>query len=161
MADGSSLLFSSNFKPPKLTQFHPPPIQILRLWQVFIENVHPVLKIVHTPTLQAQILEASGNIATISKGLETLLFPIYALAIVSLSDEDCLNSMGEPKETLIARYSAATEHALIRLGALESSDLVALQALTLFMVRIPYLSYIPWGLFRTSSATSFGNATTS
>ncbi|RDL41217.1 uncharacterized protein BP5553_01196 [Venustampulla echinocandica] len=132
--DGSSLLFSSNFRPPKLTQLHPPPIQILRLWQIFIENVNPVLKIVHTPTLQVQILEASGNVATIPKGLEALLFAIYTLAIVSLSDDNCLKTMGESRETLMRRYSTAAEQALVRFGALQSSDLVALQALTLFLV---------------------------
>ncbi|KAF4636255.1 hypothetical protein G7Y89_g1826 [Cudoniella acicularis] len=133
---GSGLLLSSGFKPPPLAALHPQPMQIIRLWQIFVENVNPFSKIVHTPTLQVQILDASGKLENLPKNLEALLFSIYMCAVVSLSDEECVDMMSEPKESLIARYSAAAEQSLVRVGFLQSSDIVVLQALVLFLIAV-------------------------
>ncbi|WDK22964.1 C6 zinc finger domain-containing protein [Colletotrichum graminicola] len=52
-------LLSSN--QPGISQVHPEPRQIYRSWQVFVESVNPLLKIIHVPTLQQRVLDASWN----------------------------------------------------------------------------------------------------
>ncbi|KAH2544623.1 hypothetical protein KXW97_001886 [Aspergillus fumigatus] len=37
---------------------HPEQVQIFRLWQIYLENVNPLLKVTHTPTLQPRIVDA-------------------------------------------------------------------------------------------------------
>jgi hypothetical protein len=121
---------------PSLAEFHPQPVHIFKLWQIFLDNVNPLSKVVHAPTVQYQILEATGNLGKISKGVECLMFAIYAAAINSLDDSECQSVLGEPKATAMIKYFLATQQALIRAGLLYSSDLVVLQAFTLFLVRL-------------------------
>jgi hypothetical protein len=60
-----------------------------------LDNVNPLSKIVHAPTAQCQVLEATGNITSIPQNVEALLFSIYTGAITSLNDGECEAMMGE------------------------------------------------------------------
>ncbi|KAL2147789.1 hypothetical protein VTI28DRAFT_5561 [Corynascus sepedonium] len=117
-----------------VTSAHPSPIQIFQLWQFYISNVNPLLKITHTPTLQAQIISASANPAKISKPLEALMFAIYFSAITSLSEEEVQSTFGEDKAILLGRYHNATQQALVNAGFMRSPELMVLQALFLYLL---------------------------
>ncbi|TAQ84675.1 hypothetical protein B7494_g7013 [Chlorociboria aeruginascens] len=134
--DGSALLLFSNPQILSLRSLHPQPVQIFRLWQTFMDNVNPLSKLLHTPTVQCQILEATGNLNGLPRNTEALLFSIYTSAIVSLNNEDCEALMGESRSMLLTRYSTAAQHALVRVGFLKSSDMVVLQALVLFLLAV-------------------------
>jgi hypothetical protein len=127
-------LFGSVSPDISLTSIHPQPVHIFRLWQTFLDNVNPLSKIIHYPTMQHQILEVIGNPSNIPRPLEALLFSIYAAAVASLDNAECESTMGESRATLLSRYTTATQQALIRIGFLKSSDLVVLQAFTLYLV---------------------------
>lgn len=109
-------------------------MQIFKLWQAFLDNVNPLSKVIHAPTIQVQILDAIGNLDNLQLNTEALLFAIYTTAICSLSSDECESIMGEPKTNLFPRFLTATEQALSRAGFLESSDLVLLQAFVLLLV---------------------------
>ena len=66
--------------------------------------------------------------------MEALMFAIYAAAVSSLDNDECVSTMGESRSVLLTRYSTATQQALIRAQYLKTSDLVVLQAYTLFLV---------------------------
>ena len=117
-----------------LRSSHPNPVQIFRLWQVFLDNVNPLTKIIHAPTVQQQILQASGDLEGILPMQEALMFSIYLAAVTSLQDEECCQVMGETRSVLLARFSNAAQQALINVKFLRTSSLVVLQALTLFLV---------------------------
>ncbi|KAH6631602.1 fungal-specific transcription factor domain-containing protein [Chaetomium tenue] len=117
-----------------VTNVHPPAIQMFQLWQIYISNVNPLLKITHTPTLQAQIISASANPAKIPKPLEPLLFAIYFAAITSLSEEEVQSTFGEDKVILLGKYHNATQQALVNAGFMRSPDLIVLQALFLYLL---------------------------
>lgn len=55
----------------------------------FVENVNPLSKIVHVPSLQSAIERATTNIGNIPKGLEALMFSIYSMAVRSFTDDEC------------------------------------------------------------------------
>ncbi|KAI9810456.1 MAG: hypothetical protein M1827_006232 [Pycnora praestabilis] len=137
--DGSALIFNSSFSELSLTSLHPKPVHVFRLWQTFLDNVNPLSKVIHAPTLQQQILDATGNPERVTKSMEALIFAIYSSAITSMSNEDCESMMGETKSTLRQRYNFGTQRALTRAGFLKSSDLRTLQAYTLFLISVrPY-----------------------
>ncbi len=140
--DGSALLFGSSHSHPNLRVLHPEVVQIFRLWQTFLDNVNPLSKIVHAPTVQKQILEATTNLDEIPKGLQALMFAIYAMAVVSLSNAQCESIMGESKSTLLRKYQNGAQQALIKASFLNSSDMLSLQAYTLFLVGRPYLPHV-------------------
>jgi hypothetical protein len=117
-----------------LRVIHPDPILILRLWQTFLDNVNPLTKILHVPTVQKELFDAGSSIENLSKSMEALMFSIYATAITSMSKEECQAMFGETKSLLQAKYQFATKQALLKAEFLKSSDLVVLQAYVLFLV---------------------------
>ncbi|CZT08710.1 uncharacterized protein RAG0_13724 [Rhynchosporium agropyri] len=131
----------------RLIDLHPPMVQIFRLWQTFLDNINPIIKIFHAPTIQAQILEASAALDNISKEMEVLMFGIYATAISSLTDLECNNMFGEDKEVLRLRYSGGVRQALHRAGLLRTSNVTILQGLVLYLVSCLNFHIDPRSLF--------------
>jgi len=117
-----------------VTSAHPSPIQMFQLWQVYIQNVNPLLKITHTPTLQAQLISASANPAKIPKPLEALMFAIYFAAITSLTEDEVQSMFSEDRAILLGRYHNATQQALVNAGFMRAPELVVLQAFFLYLV---------------------------
>jgi hypothetical protein len=58
------------------TIHHPQSEQINLLWQIFVENVDPMTKVVHTPSLQPAIERSANNVKTIPRSFEPLMFAI-------------------------------------------------------------------------------------
>ena len=74
-----------------LQQCHPLPQQIPLLWSVFQENVDPLVKVIHKPTMELVLREARKSSASLSPANEALVFSIYYAAVTSMtSDEVCL-----------------------------------------------------------------------
>jgi len=117
-----------------LTELHPNPLHIFKLWQTFLENVNPLIKIVHTPTLQPQILEATGDLPRVKKEIEALMFAIYCIALVSLQADEVERSFGESKKKLLSRCRQGAQLALSKASFLRTSNLMVLQALILYLV---------------------------
>ncbi len=55
------------------------------LWEVFKENVDPVLKMFHRPTVSKMLLDVSNDRASILKPGQALFFAVYYDVVVSLS----------------------------------------------------------------------------
>ena len=55
-----------------LEDLHPLPVHIFRFQQIFLANVNPLVKVLHAPSVQHQILDASADLKKISRGLEEL-----------------------------------------------------------------------------------------
>lgn len=132
--DGGCFLLGGIRSFASLASFHPDPVNIFKLWQTFLDNVHPLTKLLHAPTLQKEILEAISNPGKISKTMEALMFAIYLAAVISLDDEECQSKMGGTRSTLVAKYSGLAQQALVRAGFLKTFNMVVLQAFTLFLV---------------------------
>jgi hypothetical protein len=115
---------------------HPNAVQIFQLWQTYLNNVDPILKLTHTPTLQKQIISASANISKVSKPLETLMFNIYLIAVTSLSADEVQETFGEAKPELLRHFHSAAQQSLINAGFMSSSDLMVLQAHFLYLVSV-------------------------
>lgn len=113
---------------------HPEPRHIFRLWQIFVENVNPMIKILHVPTFQQRIFEVSWNIPSISKPTQAIMFAVYTLAITSLSSSECQKLFDQDRETLIEQYRRSTIQSLIRAELLSTRDIEVLQAFVLFLV---------------------------
>ena len=115
---------------------HPPPEHIHQLWQIFVENVDPLTKIVHAPTLQLAIQKAASNIEAVPRGFEALMFAIYGAAVMSLKDDECRQRFYEPRKTLLSRFLSATQAALSRAKFMGALSLVVLQALVIHLISV-------------------------
>ncbi len=117
-----------------LRKLHPSLTQLFVLWKIFEENVDPVVRILHRPTVRNVIIKASSNTETLSKSQEVLLFSIYYGAVCSLTPAQCNHQLGEDKDQITSRFRFATEQALARANFLNTSSLMVLQALVLFLI---------------------------
>jgi hypothetical protein len=131
-----NFLFVGRPSRQSLHHLHPNPIQIFKLWQVFLDGVNPLTKIIHAPTIQQRILDATSDLKSVSPELEALMFAIYCSAFLSMSDEDVRKLFDEPKSTLLSRYRQAVQQALVNAGVLGTSELIVLQAFLLFIVSL-------------------------
>ena len=63
------------------------------------------------------------------------MFAIYFAAVTSITEEQCQASLDMDKTSLLKKYRFATQQALARSGFLSADNVVALQALVIFLVR--------------------------
>lgn len=132
-ANHQGFLFNFSSTHFSLRDFHPPPTQIPLYWKGFTENVDPLIKIFHRPTLEKAVVEASRDLDHISKSTEALMFTVYFAVITSMSDDDCISILGVEKQSTLEKYRIAVEQAMARTGFLNTQELVVLQSFTLFL----------------------------
>ncbi len=90
--------------------------------------------VIHAPTLQQRILEASWNMEVVPRPLEAVMFSVYALAVTSMKPPDCVRVFGETRSVLLNRYRSGAAQALAVAGLHTTRNLEVLQALVLFLV---------------------------
>ncbi|KAL7814922.1 hypothetical protein V8C44DRAFT_363320 [Trichoderma aethiopicum] len=122
---------------PEQLELHPDPKHVFKLCQAFADNVNPLTKVVHAPTLQQKILEAAWTVESVAKSLEATMFAVYALAIASMKPATCIDAFGETKSVLLNRYRIGALRALSGTNLFSSRGLEVLQALTLVMMIDP------------------------
>ena len=64
------------------------------------------------------------------------MFAIYSMAVLSLTEDECKEMLGETRVKLLSRYVAATKTALSRAKFMSSTSIVVLQALVLHILSI-------------------------
>ncbi|KAH9910114.1 fungal-specific transcription factor domain-containing protein [Xylariomycetidae sp. FL2044] len=116
-----------------LEDLHPQPAHVFRLWQTFLERVNPLTKVIHVPSVQPMLVEAATGRANIPKNAEALLFSIYLMAAVALSEEECLDRLGYSKDVAYARFSKGVRTSLMRIGMFKNYNIIVLQALVLLL----------------------------
>ena len=95
------LIFGTPISGIDLSLFHPPPAQIFKLWQIYLDNVDPLLKVTHTPTLQPRIIDAIGDLSSVGPALNCLLYGIYCIAVLTLQAGECGALFGASKDDLL------------------------------------------------------------
>ncbi|KAH8668289.1 fungal-specific transcription factor domain-containing protein [Tricladium varicosporioides] len=147
-----SFLLGHNTASKSLTSLHPQPVHIFRMWQTFLVNVNPLVKLFHAPTVQQIILDASGDLGSITRPTEALMFSIYFLAVLSLANDECESMFGESRSFLIHKYSHATQQALINSRFMKTLNMTTLQALTLYILGVRK-SYDPHSIWILTGVT--------
>ncbi len=132
-ANNPGFIFSFNSSVHSLREFHPSMAQIPMYWEIYKENVDPLVKIFHRPYAEKTVLEASQNLDHVSKPLEVMMFAIYFAAVNSVSPEECMTIFAVERQAALKKYRFACEQALARAGFLSTQELVVLQSFTLFL----------------------------
>jgi hypothetical protein len=120
---------TGNLKPPSRSQ-------IQSLYESFLTNVDPAIKILHGPSLRRYFVEQNGELECSPgpKGWEALEFAIYYASTTSLTPDECLQRLGEDQNVLLHRFRSSTEIALARADFINTEDISTLQALILYLV---------------------------
>jgi hypothetical protein len=107
---------------------------VFRLWQIYLDRVNPLTKIIHAPTLQPYVVNSSSGCSSLPKNYEALLFSIWLMAAVAMAPEECEAVLGYSREVAVQRFSSGVRMALVRLNFLKTHEVVALQALVIYLV---------------------------
>ena len=116
--------------------YHPSQSHMLLLCAFYVDNVDPIFKVIHVPSLKKSVSDASHDLNNVlrNKSMEALFFAMYYAAITSLSTEQCETYFQENKSQLLAKYQVACKIAFANADILIGADLVLLQALVIFLV---------------------------
>ncbi|OHE93826.1 hypothetical protein CORC01_10847 [Colletotrichum orchidophilum] len=132
-SDDHILFGSSDRSSVDLSTFHPEPVHIFRLWQIYLDNVNALLRVTHAPSFQARIIEAVSSIENMSPALEALMFSMYSMAISSLTEEACYDTFKQPRALLLTKYQFGCQQALANSQFLRTTDIDCLTALFLYL----------------------------
>ncbi|KAH7123178.1 fungal-specific transcription factor domain-containing protein [Dactylonectria macrodidyma] len=130
---GVDLLLSGDDPTIRAEYLQPDPVHVFRLWQLFLDRVNPLGKVIHVPTVQPYVMEAAAKISNVSLPQQALLFSIYAIAITSVSDDECAAMFNMSRDTAVHRFTLGAKLSLIRFNFLKNYDMAVLQALILFL----------------------------
>jgi hypothetical protein len=79
--DHQSFVLGYNSSTVDLRPLHPLPSQLPFYFQVYVEKVDPLIKMLHKPSLERMMKEAADDLASVSRSQEALLFGIYFAVI--------------------------------------------------------------------------------
>lgn len=154
-SDGVSLFSSNTRAVTTLGPLHPQPADIHLIWQTYLDNVDPLIKIFHVPTIQKTICRAARDVNNLDSPTECLMFAIYYSTVVTMSAEDCRSTFDDERTVLLNRYDykgpvmnppdmkryrTGVELALKRIDMMESRNLTVLKAFILYLVSCPNFS---------------------
>src|SRR3954470_8119103 len=103
--DHSELVLGADSPEQEVEDLWPDAGHLFRLWQIYLDRVNPLTKVIHVPSLQPYLAEAVNGPQTLAKNVEALLFSIFVMAVVSLTPEECQGILGYSREEALHRYS--------------------------------------------------------
>ena len=103
---------------------------------MYRERIQPMTMVIHAPSFEQVVERVVLSTDKIPRGLEALLFAIYSMAILSLTDDECKAMLGQSRGLLLQRYNAATKAALARAKFMSTTSLIVLQAAVLHLFAI-------------------------
>lgn len=113
---------------------HPPPQHARMFWEIYKENVDPLVKVLHIPTFEPVLHEAIADPEKVVKSMEPIMFAIYYGAVTSMTAKECTEKLGEDRMTLLHRYRFGLEQGLARANFLFCDEIILLQAFVIFMI---------------------------
>ncbi|KAF7553058.1 hypothetical protein G7Z17_g3893 [Cylindrodendrum hubeiense] len=128
-----SLIFGSTISSSPLMNAHLPEPKRVLAWQIFKENVHPLMTVLHVPTVEPVVLKAAQDIGNISPSVETLMFIVYFAAVASVSEDSCRQLFGDTQQKLLQSLRRSAEESFSRAGLMETEDIVLLQSFVIFI----------------------------
>ncbi|PVH69422.1 hypothetical protein DL98DRAFT_473771 [Cadophora sp. DSE1049] len=126
-------LLSSFYESINGESYHPTRSCAVQLWQAFVNNVDPMIKIFHTPSTQAVVYAAIKHPNEAGAGTAALLLAIYFAATASLSHNSVVNILGQGKNTALNHFKRGLEQSLAASKFLDKPNLMTLQAITLYL----------------------------
>lgn len=132
----STLLFGPKVKEHRLPFICPNPLQRQAIWQSYLENVAPLVTIVHRQSLENILAQVNDSEDTLEETDKTLVSAVYLSAIMSMTPAQCFDKLGEQQESAIVRHRLAVEQALTEADLFNSHDFTLLQSALLYLISI-------------------------
>lgn len=106
-----------------------------QLCGIYLDQVDPILKILHRPTLSRHLLDGSAYLGYPEghPSVEALDSAVLYVAVNSMEDEQCQALLGRDRAGLLSATRQTCESAMERAGLLTTRDMAVLQAFVLYL----------------------------
>lgn len=118
-----------------LAIYHPPAAEANQLVSIFFENINPFIRMLNGNAFQSDMHKYRTGKHPQQELIDSLLFSIYGLAVISLESQNVIDMFGSPKGWLLDKYQEAQEVALHRLNFVHSSQPAVFQSFLYYLVR--------------------------
>ncbi|KAM5341622.1 hypothetical protein ACJ41O_014653 [Fusarium nematophilum] len=149
-SDHHSFLMGYRSADVDLAGLHPLPAHSSFLWQVYLENVEPLVKVLHVPTMGRLMNKLRRQVDDLRDGEEALVLAIYYGAVASMEAEEVRlpttiispqspnifevqTNLGASQAHYVSQFRFALEQALAKANLLNTSDMAVLQAFAIFL----------------------------
>lgn len=123
--------------PPDMNALHakyPSSTNMMTLWKHYLTNVHPLVMIFFDWETDLIIRKASHDYRTLTLGEQSLVFAIFFITTLSLSEVECTNVLQDEKSLALDNLQQAVEDALMIAELVMTNDRLVLQAFMLYLV---------------------------
>lgn len=115
-----------------------PPEIIVQLCQVYLQQVDPIIKILHRPSLSSLMLQGEGYLKYPNghPSVEALKAAVCYVAASSMTENQYRTMFHASKSSIVADCQRACEDAMERSSLLATQDITVLQAFVLYIVSV-------------------------
>ncbi|KAL5042116.1 hypothetical protein BDW71DRAFT_190644 [Aspergillus fruticulosus] len=121
---------------PASTAFPRDKNAVSKLCQVYLQNVDPIIKILHRPSLSKCMLDGSPypGASQEDHSDQALESAVCYAAANTMSEAQCQEAFKSSKSSVVTMYRKMCEAAIERTGLLTTRNMTVLQAFTLYLV---------------------------
>ncbi|ETS61298.1 fungal specific transcription factor domain-containing protein [Moesziomyces aphidis] len=114
---------------------HPDASLMFRLLHIYEQNIHPLVKILHIPTVRESLCDIAAHSVDVAAHNHALFFAIYSLVIGTLPVHESkrLLNTSDPR-SVAENYRRNAQTALCRASIWRSSHLTTLQAYMIYLL---------------------------
>ncbi|KAF4444796.1 hypothetical protein F53441_11054 [Fusarium austroafricanum] len=134
--DHHCFLFGYSSADVDLTGLHPLPAQGSFLWQIYLENIEPLVKVLHIPTMSRLMTQVRRGEHELRPGDEALVFAIYYSAVASMEKQEVEANLGASQSHFISQFRFALEQALAKANLLTTTNMAMLQAFVIYLTAV-------------------------
>ncbi|RAH64842.1 fungal specific transcription factor domain-containing protein [Aspergillus aculeatinus CBS 121060] len=107
--------------------------QATQLWQVYLNIVDPLLKLLHIPSVNSLVFAAINNPEEVTAGTSALLFAIDFAAVTSLPSSDTILLLNQDRPSALNQFQRGLEISLHAAAFLDSPTIITLQEMTIYL----------------------------
>ncbi|KEY72592.1 hypothetical protein S7711_10089 [Stachybotrys chartarum IBT 7711] len=121
------------YSEPSLHNLSPLPSQMLFMWEKYLQNVDPFLKILHVPTVEQALRAKNFRMEDMDPATRALMNCISYAAVATLAEEETRLNFDADQRVLMTRFRKGAEYALAAAEFVTTADLTTVQAFTIFL----------------------------
>lgn len=131
-------VLSSPIPSQALSHFHPPKPVVVRLWNIYVNNVEGCagLKLLHLPTHEVKVYSTVDKPTAATFENHALCLAIYFASTVSLDDGEAPAILGQDRYAQLLILKAGLEQAFAQGDFLDRPTLTGLHALAIYLVSL-------------------------
>ncbi|KAL8868028.1 MAG: hypothetical protein Q9174_005263 [Haloplaca sp. 1 TL-2023] len=119
-----------------LAERDPPSQDAAVLWNAFSHRIHPVLRISFTWDYRRIFFASTlpDQYKPLTEAEHIFKFALYLITVLGLSDEECVQKLHYPRDSMVSQFQTIVEEALSHTNIFCVTNITILKALTVYLM---------------------------